>query len=99
VSLLHGITGSGKTLVYCHVAQKVIERGQSVLVMTPEIALTGATLAYFRGFFGDLVTVIHSAMTERERLESWRGIRQGKYRVVIGPRSALFAPLVRRGWS
>jgi primosomal protein N' (replication factor Y) len=97
VTLLHGITGSGKTLVYCHVARKVIERGQSVLVLTPEIALTGASLAYFRGFFGDLVTVIHSAMTERERLESWQGIRQGKYRVVVGPRSALFAPLVNPG--
>ena len=97
VTLLHGITGSGKTLVYCHVARKVIEHGHSVLVMTPEIALTGATLAYFRGFFGDLVTVIHSAMTERERLESWQGIREGKYRVVVGPRSALFAPLVSPG--
>jgi primosomal protein N' (replication factor Y) len=97
VSLLHGITGSGKTLVYCHVAREVIERDLSVLVLTPEIALTGATLAYFRGFFGDLVTVIHSAMTERERLESWQGIRQGKYRVVVGPRSALFAPLVNLG--
>ena len=97
VTLLHGITGSGKTLVYCHVARKVIESGRSILVLTPEIALTGATLAYFRGFFGDLVTVIHSAMTERERLESWHGIRQGKYRVVVGPRSALFAPLVKPG--
>jgi len=97
VTLLHGITGSGKTLVYCHAARKVIERGQSVLVLTPEIALTGASLAYFRGFFGELVTVIHSAMTERERLESWHGIRQGKYRVVVGPRSALFAPLVKPG--
>ena len=97
VTLLHGVTGSGKTLVYCLVARKVIELGRSVLVLTPEIALSGATLAYFRGFFGDIVTVIHSAMTERERLESWRGIKQGRYRVVIGPRSALFAPLVDPG--
>jgi primosomal protein N' (replication factor Y) (superfamily II helicase) len=94
VTLLHGVTGSGKTLVYCHTVRKAIESGGSALVLTPEIALSGTTLAYFRGFFGDVVTVIHSAMTERERLESWRGIRQGKYRVVIGPRSALFAPLV-----
>ncbi len=94
VTLLHGVTGSGKTLVYCHAVKKAIESGGSALVLTPEIALSGSTLSYFRGFFGDIVTVIHSAMTERERWESWRGIRQGKYRVVIGPRSALFAPLV-----
>jgi len=93
VSLLHGVTGSGKTLVYCHVARKAVRQGGSILVLTPEIALSGATLAYFRGFFGDIVTVVHSAMTERERLESWRGIREGRYRIVVGPRSALFAPL------
>jgi len=97
VTLLHGVTGSGKTLVYCHAAGRALQMGRSVLVLTPEIALSGATLAYFRGFFGDIVTVIHSAMTERERLESWRGIRQGRYRVVVGPRSALFAPLVDPG--
>ncbi len=97
VSLLHGITGSGKTLVYCHLARDVIARGESVLVLTPEIALSGATLAYFRGFFGDIVTVVHSAMTPRERNESWRGVREGKYRIVVGPRSALFAPLESMG--
>ncbi len=91
--LLHGITGSGKTIVYCHLAQSVVDSDKTVLVLTPEIALSGATLAYFRGFFGDRVTVIHSAMTDRERLESWRGIRGRKYRIVVGPRSAIFAPL------
>lgn len=91
--LLHGITGSGKTIVYCHLARELLNRGKTVLVLTPEIALSGATLAYFRGFFGNLVTVIHSAMTDRERLESWQGIRQGKYKIAIGPRSAIFAPL------
>jgi primosomal protein N' (replication factor Y) len=91
--LLHGITGSGKTIVYCHLTQEVINRKQTVLMLTPEIALSGATLAYFRGYFGDRVTVIHSAMTDRERLDSWRGIRQGKYQIVVGPRSAIFAPL------
>ncbi|MBK7142555.1 MAG: primosomal protein N' [bacterium] len=91
--LLHGITGSGKTIVYCHLAQAVIDLHKTALVLTPEIALSGATLAYLRGFFGDQVTVIHSAMTDRERLDSWRGIRRGKYRIVVGPRSAIFAPL------
>ena len=95
--LLHGITGSGKTIVYCHLAQELIKQNKTILVLTPEIALSGATLAYFRGFFGDLVTVIHSAMTDRERLESWQGIRKGKYQIVVGPRSAIFAPLQNIG--
>ncbi len=97
VYLLHGVTGSGKTLVYCHLASDVIKSGKSVLVLTPEISLTGATLAYFRGFFGAQVTVIHSGMTERERLQSWRGIRRGEFRIAIGPRSALFAPFENLG--
>lgn len=96
-SLLHGVTGSGKTIVYCHIVNKVIESGKTALIMTPEIALTSTTLAYFRGFFGDNVTVLHSAMTNRERLNSFNGIRNGKYKIVVGPRSALFAPLDNLG--
>lgn len=95
--LLHGVTGSGKTIVYCYLCQKVIDSGSTALVLTPEIALAGSTLAYFRGFFDDQVTIVHSAMTESERLESWRGIRSGRFKVVIGPRSALFAPVVNLG--
>ncbi|MGD8921719.1 MAG: primosomal protein N' [Candidatus Zixiibacteriota bacterium] len=95
--LLHGITGSGKTLVYCHLVREVLERNRTALILTPEISLSGILLAYFRGFFGDLVTVVHSAMTDRERLDSWQGIRSGKYRIVVGPRSALFAPLEEIG--
>ncbi|MFQ6007780.1 MAG: primosomal protein N' [Candidatus Zixiibacteriota bacterium] len=91
--LLHGVTGSGKTIVYCHISREVLNKGRTVLVLTPEIALTGTTLEYFRGYFGNIVTVIHSSMTERERLASWQGIRQGKYKIVVGPRSAVFAPL------
>ncbi len=91
--LLHGVTGSGKTIVYCHIAREIIKSGKSVLVLTPEIALTGTTLAYLRGFFGDKVTVIHSSMTDRERMDSWDGIRKGDFQIVVGPRSALFAPL------
>ncbi|MDD3731373.1 MAG: primosomal protein N' [candidate division Zixibacteria bacterium] len=97
VYLLHGVTGSGKTIVYCHVAREVLKENKTVLVLTPEISLSGAILAYFRGFFGSKVTVIHSAMTERERFESWQGISAGRYRIVVGPRSALFAPLVNPG--
>ncbi len=91
--LLHGVTGSGKTMVYCRLGHEVINMGKTMLVLTPEIALTGTTLAYFRGFFGDLVTVIHSSMTARERLTSWQGLKSGKYKIAVGPRSALFAPL------
>ncbi len=95
--LLHGVTGSGKTIVYCHISREVLNKGKTVLVLTPEIALTGTTLEYFRGYFGDVVTVIHSSMTDRERLTSWQGIRQGKYKIAIGPRSAVFAPLPELG--
>ncbi len=97
VTLLHGVTGSGKTLVYCHLCRKVLSQNRTALVLTPEIALAGTTLSYLRGFFGDDVTVLHSSMTDRERLESWRGIQQGKYRIVVGPRSAIFAPLPNLG--
>ncbi len=97
VNLLHGVTGSGKTIVYCHLCRTVIENGKTALVLTPEIALAGRTLAYFRGFFGDQVTILHSAMTAKERFESWRGIRSGRFKLVIGPRSALFAPLEKLG--
>jgi len=95
--LLHGVTGSGKTLVYCHIIERILAAGKTALLLTPEIALSGQVLAYCRGFFGDQVTVMHSAMSEKERLESFAGIRSGRYRVVIGPRSALFAPLANLG--
>lgn len=97
VYLLHGVTGSGKTLVYCHLANEALKRGQTVLVLTPEIALAGAVLSYFRGFFSDDVTVIHSSMTSKERLQSWQGIRNNRYKIVVGPRSAVFAPLPNLG--
>ncbi|HOP05811.1 MAG TPA: primosomal protein N' [candidate division Zixibacteria bacterium] len=97
VTLLHGITGSGKTLVYCHICRELLNRGKSALLMVPEIALSGQVLAFCRGFFGDQVTIIHSAMSDSERAESFRGIRTGRYRLVIGPRSALFAPLCDPG--
>lgn len=95
--LLHGVTGSGKTIVYCHLCRLLLERGRTALVLTPEVTLTGTTLAYFRSFFGDRVTVIHSSMTHSERMSAWQGIRSGQYRIVIGPRSAIFAPLPNLG--
>lgn len=95
--LLHGITGSGKTLVYCHLAQEAVNRGKTVLVLTPEIALAGTMLEYLRGFFGDKIAIIHSAMSERARLESWKALRSGRHPIVVGPRSALFAPIPNLG--
>lgn len=95
--LLLGITGSGKTLVYCHLARQLVNEGKTVLVLTPEIALSSTTLAYFRGLFGEKVTVLHSGMTPAERLASWNGIRAGRFQIVVGPRSALFAPLENLG--
>ncbi|PKK84193.1 MAG: primosomal protein N' [candidate division Zixibacteria bacterium HGW-Zixibacteria-1] len=91
--LLYGITGSGKTLVYCHAARKILERKQTVLVLVPEIALAGTLLSYFKSFFGNEIALLHSALGARERVLVWQNIKGGKYRIVIGARSAIFAPL------
>lgn len=91
--MLFGVTGSGKTLVYCHAAKKAIEAGGSVLVLVPEIALSGLLLSSFAAFFGDRVAVIHSGMTLNQRQAIRQKIYSGEIKVVIGPRSAIFAPL------
>lgn len=95
--LLHGITGSGKTLVYCHIVDRVLAAGKNALILTPEIALAGSMLGYLRGYFGDQIAIMHSAMSERSRLATWESIRSGRCRIVVGPRSALFAPLANLG--
>jgi primosomal protein N' (replication factor Y) len=91
--LLFGITGSGKTLVYCHAACQAVKQGGSVLVMVPEIALSGLLLSSFAAFFGDKVAVMHSGLSANERLAIREKISSGEIRVVIGPRSAIFAPM------
>jgi len=91
--LLFGVTGSGKTLVYCHAAKAAIDAGGSVLVLVPEIALSGLLLSSIAAFFGDRVAVIHSGLTANERLAVRERIASGHVRVVIGPRSAIFSPL------
>ncbi len=96
-SLLHGITGSGKTEVYLQAAAKVLEGGQQVLVLVPEIGLTPQLVGRFRARFGDRVAVLHSGLTGLERLRSWRRIRSGHASVAVGARSALFAPFQRLG--
>lgn len=95
--LLHGVTGSGKTQVYIELAKKVVEKGMSVIILVPEISLTPQITSRFFNYFGDLTAVLHSRMSLGERFDSWRGINAGKYRVVIGPRSALFAPIQNIG--
>ncbi len=91
--MLFGVTGSGKTLVYCHAAKKAVEAGKSVLVMVPEITLSGLLLSSFAAFFGDKVAVMHSGLTASQRLAIRQKIFSGDIKVVIGPRSAIFAPL------
>lgn len=95
--LLHGITGSGKTLVYVELIRRTLAQGRSALFLTPEIALAGETLAYLRGALGDEVGLWHSALSKAERTTLWRKLEAGELRVLVGPRSALFAPLKNPG--
>jgi len=95
--LLHGVTGSGKTQVYIELARKAIDQKKTALILVPEISLTPQITSRFFNVFGDEVTVIHSRMSPGERYDSWRRISKGKSSVVIGARSALFAPLKNIG--
>lgn len=98
VFLLHGVTGSGKTLVYIEVLRRIVmERGRAAIVLVPEIALTPQTVDRFRSAFGDQVAVLHSALSDGERLDAFRAIRSGDRRIVVGARSAIFAPLSNLG--
>lgn len=94
--LLHGVTGSGKTEVYLHAIEQTLDTGKDAIVLVPEIALTPQTVERFKGRFnarGVGVAVLHSQLSEGERFDEWRRIRRGEARVVIGPRSAIFAPV------
>ena len=98
VFLLHGITGSGKTLVYIELLRKIVdERGQTAIVLVPEIALTPQTVDRFRAAFGDRIAVLHSALSEGERYDAWLALKKGEKRIVVGARSAVFAPLENLG--
>lgn len=91
--LLHGITGSGKTEVYLQAIAAELAAGRGAIVMVPEIALTPQTVQRFASRFGDCIAVLHSALSDGERYDEWHRIRAGKARVVIGPRSAVWAPV------
>jgi primosomal protein N' (replication factor Y) len=95
--LLHGITGSGKTEVYLRAAMTALSLGRQVLYLVPEIVLTPQAGAWFRAALGDRVAVWHSRLSRGERYETWDGIRQGVLSILIGPRSAVFAPFKNLG--
>lgn len=91
--LLHGVTGSGKTEVYMSCIKRVTDMGRKAIVLVPEISLTPQTVNRFRARFGDRIAVMHSALSQGERFDQWRKIRDGGADIVIGARSAVFAPL------
>ncbi|MGI6149409.1 MAG: primosomal protein N' [Limnochordia bacterium] len=95
--LLHGVTGSGKTEVYLQIIRHVLESGRQALVLVPEIALTPQTVSRFGSRFGDRIAVLHSGLSDGERHDEWWRIFRGEADVVIGARSAVFAPLKRLG--
>ena len=92
VLLLHGITCSGKTEVYLQAIGHILEKGGDAIVLVPEISLTPQTVNRFRSRFGDMVSVLHSGLTDGERFDEWMKVRQGKVKIAVGARSALFAP-------
>ena len=97
VSILHGITGSGKTEVYLRLIEEVLKKGREVIVLIPEIALTFQTVMRFYRRFGGLVSVVHSRISKGEKCERFELAKNGEIRVMIGPRSALFTPFQKLG--
>jgi primosomal protein N' (replication factor Y) len=91
--LLHGVTGSGKTAVYLAAMRAVLEAGRSAILLVPEIGLTPAVAADLHHVFGDEVAILHSALSDQERAEQWHRIKRGEARMVVGTRSAVFAPV------
>lgn len=96
-SLLFGVTGSGKTEVYMSVIEQVITKGKTAIMLVPEISLTPQVLSNFKARFGDEVAILHSGLSVGERFDEWKRIRFGEAKIVVGARSAIFAPLVNLG--
>ncbi len=96
-ALLFGVTGSGKTSVYIHLIDRQLQAGRSVILLVPDIALTPQMIQTFSSHFGDEVAVLHSSLSIGERYDEWKRVRSGKARVVIGTRSAVFAPVEKLG--
>ncbi|MHA6258653.1 primosomal protein N' [Sporosarcina sp. CAU 1771] len=95
--LLHGVTGSGKTEIYLRAIKEVLEKGQEAIVLVPEISLTPQMTSRFKARFGPLVAVMHSALSAGEKYDEWRKIQRGEVKVVVGARSAIFAPFENVG--
>ena len=95
--LLHGVTGSGKTEVYIRLVRRALEMGKGAIILVPEIVLTPQMISWFRSRFGDTMAVLHSRLSAGERFDEWRRIRLGRARIVIGARSAIFAPVESLG--
>ena len=96
-ALLYGVTGSGKTAVYIRLLQEVVRRGRQGMILVPEIALTPQMMARFSAYFGDRVVMLHSGLRMSERYDQWKRVRAGEADVVLGTRSAVFAPLHNLG--
>ncbi len=97
VSLLHGVTGSGKTEIYLNAALQIKEKGHQILILIPEISLTPQTVHRFQEFFGEPIAIINSHLTPKQRRETWLAIYQKKINIIVGSRSALFAPFQNLG--
>ena len=97
VSLIHGVTGSGKTEVYISIIKEICARGRQAIMLIPEISLSFQTLMRFYSHFGDRVSVVNSSLSDAERADQWERARRGEIDVIIGPRSALFTPFSNPG--
>ncbi|MEX2404075.1 MAG: primosomal protein N' [Balneolales bacterium] len=95
--LIYGVTGSGKTEIYIHALKKTLGQGKGALILVPEIALTPQTVKRFYQIFGDSIAVLHSRLNDRERFEAWKSLRDGRKKIAIGARSAVFAPIENLG--
>lgn len=95
--LLHGVTGSGKTEVYMHIIKEVLKQGKEVIVLVPEISLTPQIVSLFRKRFGSRVAILHSRLSDGEKYDEWRKIERQEVSIVIGARSAIFAPFTNLG--
>lgn len=97
IFLIHGVTGSGKTQIYLELIDKIIKQDKTALYLVPEIALTPQVIRRIKNRFGDLVGVLHSKLSPGERFDEWRSVIKQEYKIVVGPRSAVFAPLKNIG--
>lgn len=95
--LLHGVTGSGKTLVYIKLIEKALNSGKSAILLVPEISLTPQVVGIFKSHFGSVVAILHSGLSDGEKYDEWRKIEKGEVSIVIGARSAVFAPFTDLG--